>query len=83
MLLADLEREVMGSGIHNLVSFSVNQSRVESGPRWHQQTLFIALNIDHAVFILHQVLEARCRVKHSWDADGGTKEPKKRHFINY
>ena len=47
-----------------------------------QQLFFVAIHIDTAVFVLHQVFKARSGIKNFWNTNWCTQKPEKRHFNN-
>ena len=50
---------VLRPNVHLRVDFAILQRGVERGPGRHEELLLVGTNIDHAVFVFHQVLKAR------------------------
>ena len=62
-----VEAEVLRSGVHSFVAFSIEETRPERRPCGHQKLLLVRLDIDDAVLVLHEVLEAGSGVHHRGD----------------
>ena len=67
LLLVLMESNVDVLRAHSLVGLAIEETRPKGRPCWHQKLLLVGLHIDHAVFILHKVLQARGCVQYGWD----------------
>ena len=61
------EAEILRTRVHLFVALSFKKSWPESGPCRHQELLFVGVDINDTVLILHEVLKAGSCVHYRWD----------------
>ena len=62
--------DVLSLGVHSEVVLAVLQSWVHGWPGWHEELLLVGADIDDAILVLHQMLEAWGSIEHWWDRYG-------------
>ena len=75
-----IEVHVFWSSVHSCVNFACMQSGVKGWPSWHEELFLVCTNIDNAIFVFHQMLEAWCCIKLRWDTHRCTHETIERHI---
>ena len=67
LLLVLYETNVFHPRVDLFVTLAIEETWPENGPRRHQKLLLVRFYIDNAVFMLHQMLKARCSIEHGRD----------------